>query len=135
MEDLTEPMFFPPGIWGMFFNVIGADVEMQWIAVDDIGAVAAAAFDDRDRSIGQTINLAGDKISTAQAYALFGEVHGKRPFRMLMPRWFFRYLIPRGRELVEMCEAHRASPWDWDTTAAKELHPGMMTMRQWLERG
>ena len=133
MEDFIEKRFFPPGIWGMFYAVIGEDTEMQWVSVDDIGFVAAAVLDDAEKYAGKTINVAGDKKSAAQAYAIFCKVLGKKPFRMLMPGWFFKYCIPKGRELVHMCEAHRISPWDWDTTAVREIHPEIKDMETWLK--
>ncbi|MBI4296885.1 MAG: NmrA/HSCARG family protein [Chloroflexi bacterium] len=133
MEDLVDQRFFPPGVWGMMYTIVGPDKQVQWVAIDDIGFVGASVFDDPDKFIGQTIPVIGDKKSIAEVREIFKRVTGHKPFRLLLPAWFFSRFAPHGRELVSMFKAHHITPFDWDTTLVREIHPEIMDIKSWLK--
>jgi uncharacterized protein YbjT (DUF2867 family) len=47
---------------------------LHFIAVQDIGLLVGAAFDDPQRWIGQAINIAGDRLTVAEHVAVFSRV-------------------------------------------------------------
>jgi uncharacterized protein YbjT (DUF2867 family) len=55
---------------------VGPEIPMQLIAVDDIGAFAALAFDRPDRFAGRTLEIAGDALTPPEIAQTFGRVCG-----------------------------------------------------------
>ena len=49
------------------------ETRLQMIAVDDIGGIAALAFDAPDEWIGRTIEIAGDELTMVEAAEVFAE--------------------------------------------------------------
>jgi uncharacterized protein YbjT (DUF2867 family) len=103
-----------------------------FIAVDDIGALAAVVFGDRDRFIGQALPLAGDALTPPQTADAIARAIG-RPF-LYRP--------------MSLADAHALSPqfakaMDWlntsdqtiDIATLRALHPGLLTFEGWLKAG
>jgi uncharacterized protein YbjT (DUF2867 family) len=63
---------------GKFVDAIRVDKPYQTIAVDDIGAFVALAFDRPKEFIGQAIEIAGSELTNPQAAEVFSRVLGKR---------------------------------------------------------
>jgi uncharacterized protein YbjT (DUF2867 family) len=103
---------------------------MQFIAVEDIGKIVAAVFADRERFIGQTIEIAGDQVTGQDLERLFGAAAGRR--------------IPYARFSDEVLEANSflqkltalqdrgilAGSADLD--ALRALVPGLLLFERWL---
>ena len=80
MENLVgwSPMF---GTWerdGVFITMFAADTKLPWIAVDDIGAAAAAAIADPATFDHRDVELAGDLRTMTEIAAILSEVLGRR---------------------------------------------------------
>lgn len=133
MDNLFEKKYFPMAVWDMMFKFVGPDKQLQWIATEDIGAIAAAVFEDPAKFIGQTLTVAGDKKSISEAREIFKKVMGKAPFRLHLPAWVWPH-IPKGEELVSMFQALRKTSFDWDIEAARAIHPGLLDMESWLRQ-
>jgi uncharacterized protein YbjT (DUF2867 family) len=81
MEDLIPPQVdiqFPTlREHGRFETAIAADARIDWIAVDDIGAFAAAAFVEPERFHGHEIDLAAEAFTLPEVAARISKVTGK----------------------------------------------------------
>jgi uncharacterized protein YbjT (DUF2867 family) len=130
MEDLTEAQYVPPASWGMMPKLVGPDRPVKWIAVDDIGAAAAAVFARPEEFLGGTIPLVGDVRSMAEARALFAQVRGRRPFALPMPTALFRRLV--GEELVLMWRWLATETMEGDPKQTRLLVPEVKDMAMWL---
>jgi uncharacterized protein YbjT (DUF2867 family) len=130
MEDLTEAQYVPPATWGMMPKLVGPDRPVKWIAVDDIGAAAAAVFTRREEFLGASIPLVGDVKSMAEARELFAQVGGRRPFALPMPTALFRHLA--GEELVLMWRWLATATMEGDPTQTRLLVPELKDMATWL---
>jgi len=62
---------------GKFTDAVRADKPYQTIAVDDIGAFVALAFDRPNEFIGQALEIAGSELTNPQAAEVFSRVLGK----------------------------------------------------------
>jgi uncharacterized protein YbjT (DUF2867 family) len=62
---------------GKFTDAVRADKPYQTIAVDDIGAFVALAFDRPTEFIGQALEIAGSELTNPQAAEVFSRVLGK----------------------------------------------------------
>ena len=62
---------------GKFTDAVRADKSYQTIAVDDIGAFVALAFERPKEFIGQALEIAGSELTNPQAAEVFSRVLGK----------------------------------------------------------
>ena len=105
------------------------DTKFQRIAVDDIGAFVALAFEDPEGYIGMAIELAGDESTEIQAVEIFSRVIGRSvtleqpsngsgsppdPERARMIRWFNE-------------EGYQA-----DIPALRAIYPPLKNLETWL---
>jgi uncharacterized protein YbjT (DUF2867 family) len=80
MENLLPSMrfLFPHGIEGGLVSVLDPGTRLSLIAVDDIGAAAAAALTDPERFHGVELELAGDHLSMTEIAEVLSEALGTR---------------------------------------------------------
>lgn len=128
MEMLMMPGFGLDEARFTFFMT--PDQSMQFIAVEDIGKLVAAVFADRERFVGRTFDIAGDRVTGRDLERLFSAAAG-RP-------------IPYARFSNEVLEANGflqklttlqdrgilAGSADLD--ALRALVPGLMSFETWL---
>jgi uncharacterized protein YbjT (DUF2867 family) len=104
--------------------------EIQSIAVEDIGAFAALVFANRDNYLGQTLELAGDALTEAQIAEMFTKVVG-RPVKLTPPSgggW------GDPEEQAAAFNFFNGEAYDADIPALRKLHPGLLTLEQWLRK-
>ncbi|GIH41778.1 NmrA family transcriptional regulator [Microbispora corallina] len=105
------------------------DVPMPLIAVDDIGAFAALAFERPGRYLGRTVAIAGDVLTPPEIAEVLGRVRG-------VPALFRRVPIERVRafdeQLAMMFAFFSEQPAQVpDVEALRADHPGLMTLETW----
>lgn len=130
MEDLTDAHYGPIVGWGLMRRVIGQQQPVQWIAVDDIGFVAALVFGAPEAFIGRRLSLVGDTRSLSEARTIFKTVDGKAPFGVFMPARLFGRMV--SDDLLTMWKWLSHHTLDADAEIVRKLHPGVMTMEMWL---
>ena len=102
---------------------------LQLIYHDDIGAFAALAFSDPDKTIGQALELAGDSLTMPRIVELMGAAIGK-------PVSFYPLSIEQVRsfndDFARMFEWFNASGYAADIPALRSQYPGLMDFTTWL---
>lgn len=133
MELMTDKAFYPPvSTWHVMPKLLGAATLVPWTAVDDLGAVAAAVFADRERFVGTDLLLAADLRSIDECREIHRKVLGRRPRRFPMPvRMFERVASP---DLTTMWRWWAASMPPAETRTLRAIHPRALTVPEWLER-
>ena len=103
---------------------------LQWIAVRDIGIVAAKAFAEPDRFNGKAIGLAGDDLTIEQTSEAFRGATGKAltpalPVFGKVLKWFFV-------ELRLMIDWFGEEGYGVDIAALKQIHPNVIDLKTWI---
>ncbi|HMD81094.1 MAG TPA: NmrA/HSCARG family protein, partial [Anaerolineales bacterium] len=104
--------------------------EIQSITVEDIGAFVALAFANRDNYLGKTIELAGDALTEAQITETFTKVIG-RPVKLIPPSgagW------GDPEEAAAAFNFFNGEGYDGDIPALRKLHPGLLSLEQYLRK-
>lgn len=106
MELMTDPSLFPQLVmWNAKIKVVGLDVPIPWIATDDIGALATMMFNNPDEYIGRGLKPVGDWKTPGECRQIYQELAGKKPFRIPVPLWLMRRMIPQMTDMIKM--------WEW----------------------
>ncbi len=63
---------------GVFPGTLDPHKKMQWVCVDDIGKIAALAFNKPDQFIGKSFDIASDEMTMPQTAEMFSKVLGKQ---------------------------------------------------------
>jgi uncharacterized protein YbjT (DUF2867 family) len=136
MELMTDKAFFPAvSVWHVMPKLMGGSRPVPWLAVDDLGAIAAKVFAEPDRFVGADIPLAADVRSIDQCRSIWTEVYGRSPRRFPMPVWIFERVAGHaGKDLPVMWRWLRTGRVPEDTTPTRSIHPNAVTLRIWLEQ-
>lgn len=132
---MTDSGYYPAvGVWSVMPKLMGGTRVVPWLAVDDLGAVAARGFADPERFIGADIPLAGDIKSVDECRAIWTEVNGRRPRSIPMPVWLFERVAGHARkDLPPMWRWLRTGSVPDDTGPTRSIHPAARTVREWME--
>jgi uncharacterized protein YbjT (DUF2867 family) len=115
------------------FNAIGLrpEKERQLIAVEDMAVFVALVFANPEEYIGKTLELAGDALTESQLAETFTKVIG-RPVKLSLPTG------ERGwgdqDEMTAMFNFFNGEAYDADIPALRKIHPGLLTLEQWLRK-
>jgi uncharacterized protein YbjT (DUF2867 family) len=133
MELMTDPQFLPAiSTWQVMPALMGATRPVVWLSTDDLGAMAAAVFANRDRFVGQALCLASDVQSIDACRMIYREVMGKAPRRVPVPSWLFARFGFVGRDLTTMWRWLRTAAIDVTPDETRAIHPGALGVRAWL---
>jgi uncharacterized protein YbjT (DUF2867 family) len=112
------------------FNAIGLEhfTPMQMIAVDDIGALTALAFDHPAKYIGRSLEIAGDELTESQIADTLTRVIG-RPVEVAPPQQWGNANVEEG---LKMLRWFNEVGYQSDIPALREAHPGLQTFEQYL---
>ena len=115
------------------FNALGLrpEKERQLIAVEDIGVFVMLAFANPEEYLGQTIELAGDALTESQIADTFARVIG-RPVKLTIPRGGNSHRS--NEEMTAMFNFFNGEAYAADIPALRKLHPGLLTLEQYLRK-
>src|ERR1051326_998907 len=123
MELLTDKSFYPAAsTWHVMPKLMGASRPLGWLCMEDLGIIAAKAFADPDRFIGEDIQLASDIQTIEQCRAIYHDVIGKVPPRFPMPVWLFQRFV--ATDLTTMWRWLATHDVDLDTGPTSAIHAG-----------
>jgi uncharacterized protein YbjT (DUF2867 family) len=109
-------------------RMIPPQARVQLIAVRDVGSFAALAFADPGYYVGKAIELAGDELTGAQLVAAFSTAIGRPLEAELLSAEVLATFGLRGDTL----DGPRYGGWQADIPALRALHPGLLTLDDWL---
>jgi uncharacterized protein YbjT (DUF2867 family) len=102
---------------------------LQMIAVDDIGAFAAMAFEHPEEFMGKAIELAGDELTIPQAAEKISQVTGRQVEFVQVPLDEIRKSSP---EMAKMFEWFNVEGYKADISMLRKLYPELKNFEQWL---
>lgn len=131
MELITDKAFYPgASTFHMMPKLMGADKKMPWIAVDDLGAIAARVFADPGKYVGQDLKLTSDLQTINEVRDIYHEELGKKAPHFPMPMFMFRMFT--GDDLIMMWKYLRTATLDVNPQATYAILPEVRTIRKWL---
>ena len=131
MELMTDKSFFPAvSTWRIWPRLTGDDRPISWLAVADLGTIAARAFADPGRFVGEELTLGADVQTLAECRSIYREVTGADPKTFPMPTWLLDRFTRK--DVTTMWRWLRTGDVDLDTATARAILPSALTVREWL---
>lgn len=126
MDMFGDPKMRTPTL-SVWAGALPSEKPLQVIAVSDIGAFAALAFERPDQFLGTAMEIAGDEVTVSQIVEALKRVVG-RPRYFRMPKLLLKMMGAEGRMFTWCAEqGYRA-----DIPALRTLHPGLLTLERYL---
>lgn len=129
MENFLQPAALDAVTGGKLRLPLPPEVPLQLVAVTDIGAFAADAFEHPARWRGRTLTLAGDELTMPQVAEHFADKLGRRVSYEQVPLEDFRRTQPERALMFEWLTRHNFGA---DLRQLRLLHPQLLTFAQWL---
>lgn len=130
MENLLAPEMIDNIYNGVLLFPLEAEMSMQLVAVDDIGAMVTHMFNNPDMFMGKAIELAGDECTGTQIAEVLSKTIGKNVTFKELPV-----------ESLHEVSADYEMMFDWmnrrgyaaDIEALRKMLPGLKTFESWAE--
>lgn len=129
--DNWQTMFSQPIASGEIALPLSPGTNLQMIAVDDIGAFAALAFEHPGKWCNRTFSLAGDELTMAEIAAAFSRITS-HPVRYVQLPWD-QFEKNAGHELTLMYRWFEAQDYRVDIDEVRREYPHTMGFNNWLE--
>ncbi len=130
MNNWESDMLKEMVLGGMLAQPLSPDTPFQQIDVDDIGAFATLAFDDRDAWIGREVEIAGDERTMEEIAETFSDVIGRRVTYQQVPWDDFREQA--GEEYAVMYRWFEEEGYEADIDSLEKEHPGLTKFDEYL---
>jgi uncharacterized protein YbjT (DUF2867 family) len=136
---ILRPVFFMENLLGVAGAIregtlafpLTPDRTLQMIAVDDIGAFAAIAFEHSQKWLGRVLELAGDEISMKDLAALLSRTLG-REVRYVQVPWD-EFARSAGPALTTMWRWFEQTGYHTDIAAVRSEYPRLTTLQRWAQ--
>jgi len=117
---------------GKLADPIRADKPYQTIAVDNIGAFGALAFNRPKDFIGLALEIAGSELTNIEAAEVFSRVLGKRVKFQKLPLPLVRLVL--GKEFYQMFRWFNDAGFQADIPSLKRNYPEvrLLNLEEWL---
>jgi uncharacterized protein YbjT (DUF2867 family) len=137
--SIIRPVFFMENWLGMkdgieagkLASLLSPDTRLQMIAVDDIGAFIALAFEHSGKWQGRAMDIAGDELSMAELAQAFSRVSG-REVRYEQVAWD-QFEKQTGPEMTVMYKWFQDVGYHVDIAAVKQEYPRITSFDRWLQ--
>lgn len=133
MENWEGPYLKPGVLSGTIAFPLEPGTNFQQVTVDDVGAVAALAFDDPEGWTGRALDLAGDERTITEVAAIFGRVIG-RTVEYRQVDWE-EYRKAAGDEYHDMFRWFQDVGYDADIAALRREYDSLTDFETYLRRG
>ena len=136
---ILRPVFFMENLLGMRERIeqgalalpLDPETRLQMIAVDDIGAFVALAFERPGHWQGRTFELAGDEVSMTDLAATLGRITGHEVRYDQVP--WDQFEQAAGREMTIMYRWFETVGYHVDIAAVRREHPNLMSLERWVQ--
>jgi uncharacterized protein YbjT (DUF2867 family) len=133
MELMTDKSYYPAvGTWRIWPRISGEDKGIAWLAVEDVGVIAASVFAQPESYVGMSLVLVADVKSLAECRRIYREVMGEPPSTFPLPVWLFDRFT-RG-DVTAIWRWVKTGEFQVDTAPTRAVHPGALTVREWMVR-
>jgi uncharacterized protein YbjT (DUF2867 family) len=130
MDNWETPFLRASVLDGTLAQPLPPDRTLQQVAVRDVGAFVAIAFDERDQWLGREVDLASDELTMSELVETFSRVIG-RPVQYVQLSWD-QFREAAGEEYTRMYRWFDRVGYEADIAALRTVYPELTTFERYL---
>lgn len=129
-DNITDD-FMGKGFGSMWRTGMDKNKPLQFIAVRDIGIMAAKAFEEPEKYAGRAIGLAGDELNFSQAKEIFEKNSGGAPLpdTLSVVGYGLRFIMA---DLGKMFKFFDNPGYGVKIAEVRKMHPGLRDFATWV---
>jgi uncharacterized protein YbjT (DUF2867 family) len=130
MNSVFDPKYarvFVPMVRGVLDPHVSGH---HFIAMDDLGGVAAQVFAHPEKYKNKAVHVASDVISGEKIKNLVEEVTGKKKYRFKIYPWMLKLL---GNQFYRQMQWNKAKPWQFSLEETREIYPQLTSFKHFIE--
>lgn len=128
MDNLLDPkvgkMLIP-----LLAGALKPETPMYWVAVDDIGWLAAEIFERPQQYLGQHVDLAGDKLTVREVKEAYQEVTGTKAPAWKIPAWLSGLM---NREFMRQLQWNNQVNWQIRVEEVRAVYPRLTSFKEFV---
>jgi uncharacterized protein YbjT (DUF2867 family) len=131
MDSVFDPKYervFIPMVRGILDPHLSG---LHFIAMDDLGGVAAEVFAHPDKFKNTAVHVSSDIISGEEIKQLVKEVTGKRKYNFKIYPWMLRLL---GNQFYKQMQWNKRQPWPFGLEETRQIYPHLTSFRSYIEK-
>ncbi|GAA6042164.1 hypothetical protein JCM8097_004993 [Rhodosporidiobolus ruineniae] len=132
MDNFPKQSGFATAMAMGLFDAALKGKELQLVAVDDIGYVAAQALASPSAYAGRHLKLAGDSLTMSQVRSIYSRVENKSAWKAWLPGFVVNFLP---YDFKMMMRFFHDKGYSADVEGLRREYPGLRTFEQWLREG
>jgi uncharacterized protein YbjT (DUF2867 family) len=137
---ILRPVFFMENLFmmregiekGTIMLPLSPQTRLQMIAVDDIGAFVALAFEHPGHWRNRAYELAGDELSMSELAETFSRVSGREVRYQQVP--WDQFEQQAGHEMTVMYRWFEDNGYNVDIAGVRKQYPRLTSFNRWLEQ-
>jgi uncharacterized protein YbjT (DUF2867 family) len=129
MDNVLDSAFGGEWTFPFISSIMQPEVSYHMLAVDDMGAIAAAVFANPTQYIGQKINMASDCPTVPEMKQIYKAVSGRSAKWFTLPAWLCQLI---NHEFVEQMKWQSAGNWVFNTEEASAIYPRLTSFQEFL---
>lgn len=133
MDNIPFTGFARFGALSFFNSILGPRYPLPWIAVEDIGKIAAKILLSPASFNGQTIDLASESLNMDQITDSFQKATGSRPWKLRLPHFLVMAILPY--DFKQMVRFWLAQNFSADNKSLRSRSSDLLTVEDWARKG
>lgn len=132
MENFNAPTSRRLISEGNLVMTLNPEKPLQMVSVEDVGFMAAIILDNPGDWAGQTVDIAGDSLTMPEVAERFSAMTDRKVFFRERPLQDLKRIDSERYLMMKWLNEHG---YDADIEAIRRVHPTLMNLEQWLNKG
>ncbi|MBI0583898.1 MAG: NmrA/HSCARG family protein [Methanomassiliicoccus sp.] len=132
MENFNAPSVHRLMADGKLIMALDPRKRLQMISVEDIGFIAAIMLDNPDDWMGKAVEIAGDSLTMPEVAEKLSTATGRKVVFQERPLQELKKIDNERFLMMKWLNEHG---YEADIPSLRKIHPSLMTLDQWLDRG
>jgi uncharacterized protein YbjT (DUF2867 family) len=131
MDNVLDPKRGGAMTFPVLTGSLRPSTRMHMLAVDDLGAIVARVFIERDRFLNQHLDIAGDCLTVGEMKSVYARTSGRKPKSWALPAWALRML---NKDFAKQLAWQNDRGWSFELNAVRAIHPALTSFEEYLAR-
>lgn len=131
MDNFLDPKRGGSMTFPTLSGTLKPNTKMHMLCVDDLGAIVARIITQRERFLGQHIDIASDCLTVGQMKDIYQRTSGRTAKSWSLPAWMLRFF---NKDFAKQLEWQNDPGWSFSLDASRSIYPQLTSFKQFLAK-